>query len=479
MIKYICERPVKVVDSRGNINYMPCGHCDVCVRKKVNAYYSQLSQVIYNFKHALFIHPTYSDTFLPRAEFVLRDNQIQLVSRCERIYNRFGETDILLKSFDYTRDNINLIDNYLNKFSHRKNYGREIGIINYKDVQDFFKRIRTYYKREKGVDSTFKYFCVCEYGGHFKRPHYHIIFLTNDSDLVSFMFSDENYYVSNSKYDKHSSKFWRFGYCELQRVENRGSSASYISSYVTTSSDDNQILHHSVCRPSFRHSSGLWDSLVAPFRHRFHDYANMQFEELREATEIVNGIPQRFIDTLPAVGRLFRQLPNKEQFTAHTIAAFLRDCEADDTPTMIYKCINRLGYDWIYSHCEKNFKLHRYADRYKNSYQIDYAFKEYIKGFIYKLRSFRNHYVSYFSIDYWHVCRYLQILDDIRLFHVKQFYINLQLEKEDVTGYYYVDSHRDSVLALRSSNSCRQANKESRFKKLHINKVYELSNPQN
>ena len=67
------------------------------------------------------------------------------------------------------------------------------------------------------------------------------------------------------------------------------------------------------------------------------------------------------------------------------------------------------------------------------------------------------------------------MLDDIELFHVKQFYTELQLETDDVTAYYYVEGHRDTPLALRSSSLCRLANQESRFKKLHVNKVYELS----
>ena len=56
MIKYICEHPVKVVDDSGNVNYMPCGHCETCLRKKVNKAYTLLNQVVYNYKHALFIH---------------------------------------------------------------------------------------------------------------------------------------------------------------------------------------------------------------------------------------------------------------------------------------------------------------------------------------------------------------------------------------------------------------------------------------
>ena len=106
MIKYICEHPVKVVDDSGNVNYMPCGHCETCLRKKVNKAYTLLNQVVYNYKHALFIHPTYNDASLPRAEFIFKDNEIQLVTRCDRVYNQFGETDFILKSFEPSRQNL-------------------------------------------------------------------------------------------------------------------------------------------------------------------------------------------------------------------------------------------------------------------------------------------------------------------------------------------------------------------------------------
>lgn len=475
MIKYICEHPVKVVDDLGNINYMPCGHCETCLRKKVNKAYTLLNQVVYNYKHALFIHPTYNDVSLPRAEFIFKENEIQLVTRCDRVYNQFGETDFILKSFEPSRENIDMIDKYLCKFSHRKNYGKEIGIINYKDIQDFFKRIRTYYKRETKRDADFKQFCVCEYGGNYKRPHYHIIFLTNDSDLIDFLYREENYYIANEEHNKHYSKFWRFGYTEIQRVEKRGNSASYVSSYVTTAGDDSAILHHSQARPCFRHSAGLWSVSVDPFRPHFDRYASLSFEDLCKEDILINGIPQRFIETLPAVNSLYRKLPCTQSFTAHTLTSFLRDCESDDTTQMIENTLNHDKYEWIYNYCEKNFKLHRYADRYKTSYQISYAFIQYVKGFIYRLRAWRNNYVRYFPIDYHSVSRYLQMLDDIELFHVIQFYTELQLETDDVTSYYYVDTHRDTPLALRSSALCRLANQESRFKKLHVNKVYELS----
>lgn len=48
-----------------------------------------------------------------------------------------------------------------------------------KDIQDFFKRLRAiHYEYEKANDVTLppiKYYAVGEYGGRFRRPHYHVL----------------------------------------------------------------------------------------------------------------------------------------------------------------------------------------------------------------------------------------------------------------------------------------------------------------
>lgn len=474
-VKYICEHRVKVTDKQGNVNYMDCGHCEVCMRKKVNRYFAILNQVVYNYKHALFIHPTYDDDFLPRAEFVFRPTCIELVSRCDRMYNEFGETDFVLKSFDPTRENIELIDNYLNKFSHRRNYGKEIGILNYKDVQLFFKNIRNRYYRETKNRAEFKYFCVCEYGGNYKRPHYHILLLTNDSNLVAWLYDEKRYTISSKRADKHLHDCWGLGFIELQRVESVGKSASYISSYVVTAGADLSILNHSQVRPSFKHSAGLWSTLVDDFRPFFNDYVNMSWEELREAYTYVNGIPTKFLECLPALNSLYRQPPMQDFFTSSTLHSFCLDCKKTSTKDMIQQCLNHEAFEWIYNYCNKEFKFHRYANNYRSHYQMCYAFNNYVKGFIYKLRHWYNNYIKYHPVDYSYLCRYLRRCKDIELYNMSTFYSELEYLKQDVSELYYIQQTGETDLARQSFATCRLSNQEARFKKLHVNKVFELS----
>lgn len=44
-----------------------------------------------------------------------------------------------------------------------------------KDIQDFMKRVRQYMIRKHKSPHKVSYYCAGEYGGKFKRPHYHII----------------------------------------------------------------------------------------------------------------------------------------------------------------------------------------------------------------------------------------------------------------------------------------------------------------
>ncbi len=48
----------------------------------------------------------------------------------------------------------------------------EEGLLNYKDIQLFLKRLRKKYK-----DTKIKFVCSCEYGKQTYRPHYHIILM--------------------------------------------------------------------------------------------------------------------------------------------------------------------------------------------------------------------------------------------------------------------------------------------------------------
>lgn len=55
--------------------------------------------------------------------------------------------------------------------------------INYKDVQDFHKRLRKFL--ETNNLGNYKYYCVAEYGGKLGRPHYHLYMFFDILDTIS------------------------------------------------------------------------------------------------------------------------------------------------------------------------------------------------------------------------------------------------------------------------------------------------------
>lgn len=62
----------------------------------------------------------------------------------------------------------------------------DVPVLNYDDVQKFFKRVR-----KKGFQ--FKYFMVGEYGEHSKRPHYHMLLLFDNAVDINILLNEWKY----------------------------------------------------------------------------------------------------------------------------------------------------------------------------------------------------------------------------------------------------------------------------------------------
>lgn len=68
-----------------------------------------------------------------------------------------------------------------------------------KDVQKFFKRLRRFLEYH-GITEKIKYFCSGEYGDKTRRPHYHIILMNCDLNIMPMVYikneNNTNYYSS-------------------------------------------------------------------------------------------------------------------------------------------------------------------------------------------------------------------------------------------------------------------------------------------
>jgi len=110
----MCEVPIKL--KTGSI--VPCGYCSQCMGRRINDWYTRLHYEAINASFCCFCTLTYSDENLPE--------------------------------------------------------GENFPVLNFKDTQKFFKRVR---KMFTGV--KLKYFLCGEYGEKRKRPHYHFILFSN------------------------------------------------------------------------------------------------------------------------------------------------------------------------------------------------------------------------------------------------------------------------------------------------------------
>lgn len=133
------------------------------------------------------------------------------------------------------------------------------GELRYKDVQDFFKRLRTYWDRHH-IKHDIRYLVAGEYGHRFGRPHYHIILFNNPygaSELLPTLIDDLK-----------TDIFLAWNKCEWQALDIgqcRGGAAPYATKYVTKPC----AMHGHWTKPFVRTSSGRRGGLGQIF---FKDY---------------------------------------------------------------------------------------------------------------------------------------------------------------------------------------------------------------
>lgn len=113
---------------------LPCGHCAACKLTASSSWANRMEMELPYHKNAWFLTLTYDDEHVPWSY----NNGLG-------INKKTGEIEI---------ENLTL---------------------NYKDMQDFWKRLRRYREYHKIDDGELMYFQAGEYGGKTHRPHYHAI----------------------------------------------------------------------------------------------------------------------------------------------------------------------------------------------------------------------------------------------------------------------------------------------------------------
>lgn len=135
------------------------------------------------------------------------------------------------------------------------NQSYEVGELRYKDVQDFFKRLRIRWTR-KGLSHDIRYLVAGEYGSKTGRCHYHVIMWNNPYH------ADENNYLLFSQLSEDVFQAW--GHADSPAFDFRqcrGGAAPYATKYVTKP----QVTHGHHVRPFIRCSSGKRGGLGSIF----------------------------------------------------------------------------------------------------------------------------------------------------------------------------------------------------------------------
>lgn len=242
-----CQSPRYVYTSTGQRVLVKCGSCPLCLTAKA-AKYTQLCELEeYKSKYCAFVTLTYRDSDIPKCVFDTAfmhynyfdddDNFSSVVcpirSLCPRDenYNEFiGE-----QCFDVDKPlSPQILGAYKrtcprSKYNYHKFIGSCLvtdegvscfGYLLRSDVTNFLKRVRSkcsYYHDEK-----IRFYLCAEYGPKTYRPHFHVLFFFDSSDVFR-------------KLRTYCVQSWKYGKCDYSI--SRHECGSYVASYVNGSAD--------------------------------------------------------------------------------------------------------------------------------------------------------------------------------------------------------------------------------------------------
>lgn len=208
-----------------------CGKCDACMQEKANRSATRIRNHSNQGTIALFFTLTYSNDYVPyirKSDFGGFDGSSMIDITVYRDYDFRREGG---------RGNLGLVRDkcgFLDKFSCLDYSVRDVlscqslngksrdcvGVCYYKDIQDFFKRLRQILKRKYNYEKSFSYWSCSEYGGISKRPHFHGLLYCqpSDSETLRDAICEAWPYADKSRTRQ---------FCEIAK-----DAASYVASYV-------------------------------------------------------------------------------------------------------------------------------------------------------------------------------------------------------------------------------------------------------
>lgn len=283
--------------------YVPCRKCPACVASVAKIKSFQLSQYMRRFKYAYMVTLTYDNANIP----TLVDGSSLLYRGC------LGFDDVICDIGEVYRKNYDV-----EKAPEGSSHSAMTAVLWYEDIKNYHKKLRynlnTYGKR------NFKFFCCCEYGPQTKRPHFHIIYMSDDIRLSEFESAVRS---SWSMCDWSSLRVSK----SFERCENNIS--NYVASYVSGSAGMSGIYGTRLFRSRSCRSKDVFFTLDAENLEdvqRIVESGNYRLDESRLQLPFSkryvgrSGQSSRFLST----SVIYSLFPKCEGFRSLSSNAFLR-----------------------------------------------------------------------------------------------------------------------------------------------------------
>lgn len=230
-----------------------CGKCDACKQEKANRLTSRINNHASNTdKYCFFVTLTYDEKFIPYIKRIDLENE-QLFElplyrdykvrsfRGRTIVHDCSSNPVMLGSIPlYDKESGDLNREFLSFHGNLWKKGRgfhpdKLGLIYYKDFQDFTKRLRINLERRYGKGLfNLDFFATSEYGENHYRPHFHVL-----------VFAERQIFGKDTYSRLHAAicDSWLFASRDelANSIELALDAAAYVSSYVNSPADLPQV----------------------------------------------------------------------------------------------------------------------------------------------------------------------------------------------------------------------------------------------
>lgn len=302
-----------------------CGKCPACQQQKAGYRANRIRNNIKRDETALFITLTYKNDHIPYVylkDLADKVENLPLYRDYNVRYKRFGSSyDV--KPVSYPDGKIStLLVKYqdipdkpfktINSKVNQDIWNDRVGILYYKDLQNFVKRLRINLKRRYDYEKSFTFFSCSELGPTTHRPHFHCLLFIPKDDVSLFRTA-----IVESWPFADSSRTAK--YIEVAR-----DAASYVSSYVNRDSDIPTFFENNDVRPKHSYSKGFGlapADFSLPKILEKADNGNMCYTKLVKR----NGVECLFDVPIPeyVINRYFPKFKGSTRLAPDTLARIL------------------------------------------------------------------------------------------------------------------------------------------------------------